>query len=109
MSTPKEFEFPDISPQALKEALIRAEHKAREPKTPKLNYFTHFKSDHKYKCEQLHQSLTLIQINQMRSKIKDNKYYQIKLNLYQSEYAEAIHNKLLQRHRVQGELTSANL
>ncbi|KAF2439132.1 hypothetical protein P171DRAFT_132047 [Karstenula rhodostoma CBS 690.94] len=109
MSTPKGFEFPDVPPQALEEALNRLEQEQREPETPKLNYFTHLETDHKYICEQAHRSLTLVQVDRVRSKIKDNKYHQIELDFYRSEYAETIHNKLLQRHRIQGELTLEDL
>ncbi|KAF1952921.1 hypothetical protein CC80DRAFT_596324 [Byssothecium circinans] len=101
MSTPTAFNFPAPSAAAIAEAL----QKEREAETPEPDFFANFEHDYKYVCEQEHQLLTLVRVDRLRDTITDAEYHEIELDFYRSVYAQMVHDKLLGKHKTDGELT----
>ncbi|KAF2241871.1 hypothetical protein BU26DRAFT_409524, partial [Trematosphaeria pertusa] len=79
--------------------------KEREAETPELDCFAYFEHDYKYVCEQEHQLLTLVRVDRLRDTITDAEYHEIELDFYRSVYAQMVHDKLLGKHKTDGELT----
>jgi len=101
MSTPTAFNFPTPSAEEIIEAL----QKEQEAQTPELDCFADFEHDYKYVCEQEHRLLTPVRIDRLRDTITDAEYHEIELDFYRSVYTQTIHDKLLGKHKIDGELT----